>query len=297
MFASVAERLDRERVRTVHALYLARQRSQQSRRLRPRSSAAGWPCPPPSARAGPHRRTPTTMRSEQPFITCGIGSKSGVTFTKPLSFTTRLTRSRSPPHAALHLREQIERAEPRGGLALLHFDGVAELALDAAGRIDRDLPRHVHEIADDHERHIGGHRRRRRRQRDAQFLQARFNPASSSSSLPASAAALPSALALHVVIRHRLATALSARARSARRRGRTYRAPSRPPPSAAARFGVSVSSMSPLSAAAASLKSERPTPIRRYLVRPSASPASNSRARCEDARAQATSAPAIGAGA
>jgi hypothetical protein len=80
------------------------------------------------------------------------------------------------PARGLHLRQQIEPAQPRGRLALLDLDGVAELAFDAARRIDRDLPRHVHQIAHDHERHIGRHRRRRRWQGDAQFPQPRFNP-------------------------------------------------------------------------------------------------------------------------
>src|SRR3546814_10047728 len=40
------------------------------------------------------------MRSEAPFTTFGWSVKSPVEFTKPVSFTTRCTRSRSPPQAA-----------------------------------------------------------------------------------------------------------------------------------------------------------------------------------------------------
>ena len=38
-----------------------------------------------------------------------------------------------------HLRQQIERAEARGSLTFLHFDLVAQLALDPPARVDRNL--------------------------------------------------------------------------------------------------------------------------------------------------------------
>jgi len=41
----------------------------------------------------------STNRSEQPLITLGWSVKSGVPFTMPSSFTTRLTRSRLPSSA------------------------------------------------------------------------------------------------------------------------------------------------------------------------------------------------------
>src|SRR3546814_1134870 len=43
----------------------------------------------------------STMRSEAPFTTFGWSVKSPVELTKPVSFTTRCPRSRSPPQAAL----------------------------------------------------------------------------------------------------------------------------------------------------------------------------------------------------
>ena len=49
----------------------------------------------------------STMRSEAPLTTFGISVKPGVQFTKPPSLHTRLTRSRSPPHACAHMVRAI----------------------------------------------------------------------------------------------------------------------------------------------------------------------------------------------
>jgi hypothetical protein len=42
----------------------------------------------------------STSRSEAPLTTLGWSVKSGVQLTKPVSFTTRFSRSKSPPQAA-----------------------------------------------------------------------------------------------------------------------------------------------------------------------------------------------------
>ena len=68
-----------------------------------------------------------------------MSKKPGPAWTKPPSLTTRATRAEVAVAGGLHLGDQVEAAEPRGGLAALQIDVLADHAADAAGGVDRDL--------------------------------------------------------------------------------------------------------------------------------------------------------------
>ena len=83
-----------------------------------------WSC----GRAGPCRRTPSTIRSEAPFITLGPSRKSGAELMKPPSRTHALDLVEIAERG-FDLRQQIDGASARRLLAVLDRDAGAELAL------------------------------------------------------------------------------------------------------------------------------------------------------------------------
>ena len=148
------------------------------------------PLPPPRRRAAtgtpmvvracrPASPNTATARSEAPFITWACPVKAGGAAMKPPSRTTCCTRSRSPVAGGLEVHQDVDEAKPRGLLALLDGQRLADLAGDrdlAVGR--RHLAADHHQVAGAHERHVVGDRRHRRGQGDAEFLKFRLNPAS-----------------------------------------------------------------------------------------------------------------------
>ncbi len=145
------------------------------RRPRPRSSAAGGRPRRPSGRGGPRPPNASTIRSEQPFTTCGMSKKLGPAWTKPPSFTTRATRSRSPVRRRLHLGDQVQAAQPRGALAGVEVEVGPHRPLDPATGVDRDLAGDCGPASGPDERHIVGHRRHWRRQHDPGVGEALFD--------------------------------------------------------------------------------------------------------------------------
>ncbi len=76
----------------------------------------------------------------------------------------------------LDLGDDVDAAEPGRGLAVLDAEVAADLAdvLELAA-LDRHLPGDEDEVAGHHIGHVVGHRRRRLRQLDSQFLQTRVD--------------------------------------------------------------------------------------------------------------------------
>ena len=152
----------------------ARQLRRSRRHLRPRPPPRAAALATPIAERAWRPRSPktSTIRSEAPLMTFGWSVKSGAELTKPVSFTTRRSRSRSPSQAtrswAMRASAQVRAA---AAPAATSSPG-PELAEDQPARVAADLAGDVDGIARRDERDVGRRRGGRVGQGDAELGEA-----------------------------------------------------------------------------------------------------------------------------
>ena len=118
------------------------------------------------------------ISDEAPLITCGCWVKVASQLTKPVSLTTRVTRSRSPV-AALAWASRLTAHSAAASAASASFEpGGQPVAAD------RQLARDEQQVAGPHEGHVIGQRRHRFGQFDADLRQPRLDPSGHDSILP-----------------------------------------------------------------------------------------------------------------